>query len=253
MQITRYPDHSPRTFLRRTVSAQIHLLGCLLVCVGAFWMIPLASQAGVGQTIAAIAFLISGFLVFLASTTLHFLDDGYILGPGTLAKFEKLDHFSIYLLIAGTYSPFLLTAMLPQWRAPLLIAMWTFAILGICYTSIKSRLPRLLQSRPFYTGLYFVMGWMALVRIGDTYDRLSSLQLGLLAAGGVSYSIGALVYAFKWPNPWKGVFAFHEIWHVLVIMGFVFHFFLIASTFSSPNCQLSTDTLWITACARLAQ
>ena len=229
MHVRRRIDHSFGLFLKRTLAAQLHALGCVLMMVGAFILLPLAHRAGAPHVWACASFLATGTLVFLVSSVYHFLSDGYESSEQLHLVLENLDHFSIYLFIAGTYSPFLLSAVSSPWRMPLLVTIWSIAVLGITYTWLKPRLPKILQHRAFYTGIFVVMGWTLVIRIGEVFAGLSNLKLFFLVAGGLAYSVGALVYAFKRPRLFAGVFGFHELWHLLVLLGAGCHYFMILS------------------------
>ncbi len=194
-------------------------------------LLPLASQAGPQHFWACLAFLLSGFLVFMASTVYHFLADGYEVCSRTELLLDNLDHSAIYLFIAGTYTPFILNAAAPPWRLPLITAVWCIAIFGIAYTSMKPRLPQLLQSRAVYTSIFVLMGCFMAIRVNDVVSNLQPIQINLLAAGGASYILGAVGYATRRPRLFEGVFGFHELWHIMVLLGATLHYFMILSIY----------------------
>lgn len=224
----RHPDHSWRAFLGRTVSAQLHLLGLIAAIVG---LVVLLNHVGErddpSHFWACLAFGLTGIMVFATSTFYHFLSDGCVISPRFSQQLEDLDHFSIFLFIAGTYTPFLLNAINPPWRAILLTAIWSIGSVGIVYTYFRPRLPRWAQHRFLYTGIFVLMGWTLIIRLGEAYDHLNAVGVALLVGGGLSYSIGAIFYALKRPNFIKDIFGFHELWHVMVLAGFIQHYFLI--------------------------
>ncbi len=233
MGIKRHADHSPKVFVKRTISAQIHALGLILAIVGLAYLLPLASTFGAPHFWAALAFGLTSILVFATSSTYHFLHDGFHISPRLINLLETIDHFSIYLFIAGTYTPFLLNAVHREWRMHLMIAIWVIAIVGIFYTGGKHRLPQWAQRRAVYTSVYVLMGLTMVLRVGEIFHSLSTHAAWLLAAGGVSYVVGAVVYATKRPKLMVGIFGFHELWHVLVMMGFGFHYFMILSFYQN--------------------
>lgn len=239
MAVRLRPDHCFLSFLRRTISAQLHLVGSLLVLLGGAYLLPLAKIAGPSHYWACLTFVASGFCVFISSALVHFLGDGFDADPRTQLLFENLDHFCIYLFIAGTYTPFVISAISVPWQFPLLVTIWTVAFLGILYTLFKPALPQPLQSRAVYTGLFVLMGWTLIIRINEVLFDLSWLRLGLLVLGGLAYSIGAVVYATKRPRLLEGFFGYHELWHVMVLAGAMFHYLLIFS-FYSPLGQGSS-------------
>jgi hemolysin III len=232
MSVRLKSDHTFPLLLKRTVSAQLHLLGSVLMILGSLYLLPLARAAGSLHYWACFSFLVSGTLVFSTSAIYHFLGDGFELSPRMFRLLENLDHFGIYLFIAGTYSPFILGTISSSWRIPLLITIWVIAIVGILYTWSKPRLPKILQHRAVYTFMFVLMGWTIVIRLGEVLSALSWGKLFLLVAGGMSYSLGAVVYATRRPRLFEGFFGYHELWHALVLLGAGFHYFLIFSFYS---------------------
>lgn len=234
MHVRRRQDHSIKNLFKRTISAQLHAIGSVLMIGGAAYLLPIASQFGPQHFWACFWFIFTGTLVFTLSAVYHFLGDGYELSPRLEAALENLDHFGIYLFIAGTYTPFIMSALSPPWRIPLLITIWTVAVVGITYTWSKPLLPKILQHRMVYTSIFMLMGWTIIVRIHDVYTNLNRWEMFFLVAGGVAYSVGAVVYATRRPRLMEGFFGFHELWHVMVLLGAGFHYFLILSFYSIP-------------------
>ena len=229
----RRPDHTTALFLKRTIAAQIHLVGFFLACVGlALLLYRTWSFADPLQFWACATFGLTAMLVFGVSATYHTLSDGLEISPRLDRIFEDLDHFSIYLFIAGTYTPVLLTTLQGPFRIPMLVLIWLIAICGIGYTHVKPKLPRWMQHRYFATGIFVAKGWVALLRIGAVVAGLSNFAFAMLALGAFSYTAGAVVYASKRPILFKDIFGFHELWHVMVLAGFVFHYLMILSFYS---------------------
>jgi hemolysin III len=219
-------------FIKRTISAQLHLLGALLAVVGAVVLLIKCTARDTGpdfalHLVACSVFSITGFLMFGSSALYHFCSDGFILSPKLEKILNDFDHFSIYLFIAGTYTPFLINAVPPPWSSILLIMIWIIAIVGILYSYFKPRLPRWAQHRIISTSIFLMMGWTLVIRFDAIYSSLSPLTFWLLLGGGLSYSIGALIYAFEWPDFFRGIFGHHELWHLFVMGGFTFHYLLI--------------------------
>lgn len=134
-----------------------------------------------------------------------------------LVRLRKLDHAMIYILIAGTYTPIALAYMNFKDATIFMAVIWSVALLGIVMKICWLNAPRW-----FYTSLYVLMGW-AIVFDWKAFDGLPRGCLGLIAAGGISYTIGAGFYALKKPNLSER-FGFHEIFHLFVIFGSAFHF-----------------------------
>jgi hemolysin III len=226
--IQKFPDHSLKTFLRRTVSAQLHLIGFLFALVGLFFLVHYADKnVNKYHFWSCLVFGLTSLGVFGVSTVYHVMSDGFKISDQLQKRMEDLDHFAIFLFIAGTYTPFIVNAIRAPWDYILLCLIWGIGIAGIIYTHFRPVLPQWARHRFVYTGIFVLMGWTLLIRLGEAFSYLSSLGIFLLVAGGLSYTFGAVIYATKWPDPFKDVFGFHEIWHIMVILGFGFHYFLI--------------------------
>jgi hemolysin III len=131
---------------------------------------------------------------------------------------RRLDHSAIFLLIAGTFTP--LCLLLGDARARTMLAVvWVGAGLGILRALVWPRAPRVVA-----TALYLLLGWAAVPLVPAMYRALGGASLALLAAGGVLYSVGAVIYATRRPDPFPRVFGYHEVFHALVIAAAGLHF-----------------------------
>jgi hemolysin III len=166
----------------------------------------------------------AGMLVFGLTSVLCFgfswLYHSARASPACLDVFGDLDYIGIYLLIAGTATPVALVVLRGLWRSATLATIWALGLTGIvlCLTGVE--MPRWLS-----TGFYLLMGWVGCVTYFEMAKRLSHRALRLLWIGGLFYSVGALVYAFRWPEPWPGVFGHHELFHLFVMAGNLSHYF----------------------------
>ena len=163
------------------------------------------------QLTAGVIYGVSMALLYLASTVYH------LTHPSSPRKhrWRALDHAAIYVLIAGTYTPFLLGALRGPWGWSLLVTIWGLAIAGIAVKlgrGIGFRYPRL------STALYLAMGWLALVAIRPLLDRVGDTGLGWLLAGGACYTAGTVFYV------WERLRFSHSIWHCFVVAGSACHF-----------------------------
>jgi hemolysin III len=138
-------------------------------------------------------------------------------------KMKHLDHSMIFVLIAGSYTPLTLLALRPAWGITLLALAWTGAVAGVTIT-----LFRLDQLHRLGMVMYLGLGWLLVVALPQIFHVLTGPELVLLAAGGLLYSVGAVVLATNWPNPSPRVFGYHEIWHVMVVAAGACHFAMIA-------------------------
>ncbi len=200
--------------LKDPLSGAFHFGGALLSAAA----IVLLVFSALGDPWKIVSFSIYGAtLLFLysSSTLYHWLPKE---AGGRYQFFRKLDHTSIYLLIAGTYTPFCLVTLRGAWGWSLFGIVWGLAAAGILikYLDINT-------SRWIRTLLYVGMGWIAVIAIRPIWENLPLNGIYLLVAGGLAYSIGGIVYAVKKPNLSKK-FGFHELWHLFVLLGSFLHF-----------------------------
>ena len=182
-----------------------------IVIAGGVVLIVLA-DGWVAKTASAIFFACS-FLLFGNSALYH----RFNWKPRTKRALKRIDHANIFLLIAGSYTPITLLA-LPEAKAFwLIIAIWGSAILGIGFRVFWINAPRWL-----YVPIYIAMGWGAIVFVGDFMSANAPMMI-LILSGGLAYTIGAVVYGLKKPNPFPGHFGFHEIFHSLTVLAFMSH------------------------------
>lgn len=140
------------------------------------------------------------------------------------AVMKRVDHSMIFVLIAGTYTPFCLIVLDDAWGIPMLAVVWSLAALGVLSTIVLAHTPRWITVAP-----YLALGWIGVVPAVQVVSLMSAAQLALLMLGGMLYSVGAVVYARRWPDPFPRVFGFHEIFHAFVVGGSAIHFALIAA------------------------
>jgi len=136
---------------------------------------------------------------------------------------RRLDHSMIFMLIAGSYTPFAALALHGPLAIALLIAVWTGAIVGVVFNLAWGNAPNWLRAV-----LYITLGWIAVAALPQLAVAIGLAGLTLLALGGALYTVGAIVYAVKRPNPAPEVFGYHEIFHILVIAAAALQFAVIA-------------------------
>jgi hemolysin III len=136
---------------------------------------------------------------------------------------RRLDHSMIFVLIAGTYTPFALLALDGTLATAILIVVWSGALAGLVLQLLWVDAPRALSAI-----VYLAMGWVALAAFPQMIDKIGITGTVLVAAGGLLYSAGALIYAFKRPNPVPKVFGYHEVFHALVIAAAALHYAVVA-------------------------
>ena len=184
--------------------------------------LPVAIALGVILTVLAKGTTLTwACAVFLATSSLLFgISALYHRGnwsPRMTALMRRLDHSNIFLLIAGTYTPMTVAALEPPTSIVLLVIVWTGALVGIAFRLFWLSAPRWL-----YVVLYILLGWTAVWFAGDLI-AVNPVAVGLVLAGGLAYTGGAVVYGLKRPNPAPGVYGFHEVFHTCTVIAFACH------------------------------
>ena len=179
---------------------------------------------GLVAKVAAAVFFTGSVLLFGISSIYH----RFNWSPKVKLALKRFDHANIFLLIAGSYTPITLLA-LPQDKGLLLIvAIWTVALLGIGFRVFWIGAPRWL-----YVVIYIAMGWAAVVYLPEFLEANFVMML-LILIGGLLYTLGAVFYAMKRPNPFPGHFGFHEIFHTFTALAFVCHWTAVLLISLSP-------------------
>jgi hemolysin III len=157
--------------------------------------------------------------LFAASGTYH----RWRWNPRWRPLLRRIDHSTIFVFIAASYTPVALLVMHGTLRWVILAAVWTGAAIGIVLSVAWITRPRMLSS-----ACYLALGWVAVAALPQLVQRLDVAPLVLLGAGGLLYTVGAVVYATKRPDPWPRTFGFHEVFHALVIAAAVVQFVAMA-------------------------
>lgn len=158
--------------------------------------------------------------LFTASTVHHAVQTGH--GEAHSGWLRRFDHISIYLFIAGTYTPITVLAIGGAWGISILSVVWGLAFGGILLKIFAPFTPRWVT-----VTLYIGLGWIALVAVKPLWTQLPRMGLLLMLLGGIAYTGGAVGYATKKPDLWPKWVGFHGVWHVMVMIGAAFHFFMI--------------------------
>ncbi|MDD8026214.1 MAG: hemolysin III family protein [Acidobacteriota bacterium] len=204
---------------RNPVSGLSHFFAAVAALGGWAALLLIFGFAPPGRAVALSIYGLSLVLLFGASAAYHLAKPG----PKGLLILRKLDHSAIYLLIAGSYSPICALRLEGFWRGGMLAVIWTLALIGIGVKIFIIRAPRWLTA-----GIYIVMGWLAVIAVRPLLAALPTGALIWLAAGGIIYTLGAVIYIIRKPDFVPGVFGFHEVWHIFVILGALAHFIMIA-------------------------
>jgi hemolysin III len=199
---------------------RIHQAAFVASLAGLAWLAVLAN--GPREIAAAWVYGLATVLLYFVSSTYHV----FARGPRFRPVMRRLDHSMIFVLIAGTYTPVCLLALGGAWGWGLLIAVWTGALLGITL-----KVAGLERFRKISAPLYIVLGWLAVLATPQLFDRLDLLLLAL--AGGLFYTVGAILFALQWPGKVATWFGYHEWWHTFTLVAgvcfFAMNAWLIAS------------------------
>jgi len=185
-------------------------------------VILLVMADGVVAKVSSAVFVASSLMLFGVSALYH----RFNWSEKTRMLLKRFDHSNIFLLIAGSYTPITVLALPPEKATILLTIVWTGAALGIGFRIFWVGAPRWL-----YVPLYVLLGWGAMMFIIDFFQA-NWIMMMLILVGGLFYTIGAVIYGLKRPNPIPGVFGFHEIFHTLTLLAFLCHWagiFLVAA------------------------
>ena len=199
--------------IREPVNGASHLVGLLLAGAGTILLLHLAK--GPGELVAFGVYGATLIFLYGASTLYHSLT----LSERPRRALRTLDHIAIYFLIAGTYTPVALITLKGPVGWTLLAAVWLIALAGVPFKLFFLNAPVWLS-----TGTYLAMGYLALIAVVPIARAVSFRGLAWLVAGGIAYTVGAVVYARQRPDPFPGRFGHHEIWHLLVLAGSGCHF-----------------------------
>jgi hemolysin III len=209
MPTQQNPQHHQETSKEEMANSISHGIGMLLSIAGLVLFMLFAAGSGNGWQIVSLSIFGSTLiLLYLASTLYHGLPL-----PRVKHAFKIIDHSAIFLLIAGTYTPFMLGNLRGPWGWSILGIIWALAILGILMKIIY-----ISKFRKISVVLYVFMGWLAIIAFKEIIAHVPPLSLTLLVLGGFSYTTGLVFYA------WRKLPFNHLVWHIFVIGGSTFHY-----------------------------
>ncbi len=201
-------------YFREPVNALTHL-GTALAAVPGLIVLMIAGWGATGKVVSLAIYGASLVSLFAASGVYHMAQAG----PKVMLTLRKLDHSAIYLLIAGTYTPICYHFFDGFWRWGMLAVIWSLALVGVLVKLFVIKAPRWVTA-----GVYLAMGWLCLAAVGEMLRSMPPGALAWLVAGGLAYTLGAVIYITKKMNFKPGVFGFHEVWHIFVILGALAHY-----------------------------
>jgi len=204
--------------LKDPMSGLTHCIGAFFALVGLVLLIYKATDPVKPWHIVTFSIFGSSMIaLYTASTLYHWLP----LSEKGTERLRKWDHMMIFVLIAATYTPVCLIPLRGAWGWSLFGGIWGFATLGVFMKFFWLNAPRW-----FATMVYIMMGWLALVAIVPLVRILQPGGLVWLFAGGFFYTVGAVIYGLKRPDPWPRLMGFHEIFHIFVMLGSFSHFWM---------------------------
>ncbi|WP_409968547.1 hemolysin III family protein [Bengtsoniella intestinalis] len=200
------------------ISCQTHAWGAVGAFLGCVIYLIRGSYGNVSalSLSAAVCFTLSMIALYSASAIYHFYPGSYA-SKGAKRFLRKLDHSMIYVLIAGSYTPFCLILLPQPTGTRFCMILWCVALTGVAVKLLWMNAPRILS-----TAFYLIMGW-AILFVAEDFATIGQPCLSLIALGGASYSIGAVCYAIKKPNI-STTWSFHELFHLLILGGSLFHY-----------------------------
>jgi hemolysin III len=211
--------------MREPVSGLTHLGGAIAAFIAVIALLVLGKADGI-KLLSLSIYGLSLVALFSASAAYHLIQTNSRINQ----VLRKLDHSAIYLLIAGTYTPFCVLAFKGFFHWGLLVSVWLFALVGIIVKIFYVKAPRWLNAT-----IYVVMGWLGISAAGQVTSVLPMIVLVWLTVGGVIYTLGAIVYSTKIFNFYPGKFGFHEVWHIFVLLGATAHFISILLLIVQPG------------------
>jgi len=174
-------------------------------------LVLVASSRGTAEVVASAVYAVTTVLLFTVSAVYH----RGRWGPRAVGVLKRLDHANIFLIIAGTYTPFAVLLLDGKHRVALLLVVWTGALVGVGFRLLWLDAPRWL-----YVPAYVALGWVAVAFLPQISRSGGLAVLVLLAVGGVLYTAGAIVYGTRRPDPYPTWFGYHEVFHTLTLLAY---------------------------------
>ncbi len=208
--------HSPPAPVKPRLRGWIHLWAAAVSVVAGTALVGVAATVSTRAATASAIYVLTVCGLFTVSATYHRVHWTTV---RSRIWMKRADHSMIFLFIAGSYTPFAMLAMPPETGRTLLAVVWAGALAGVALKMLWPTAPRWVG-----VPLYLLLGWAIVPVAGDLVRQVGWVPLILLAVGGVLYSVGAVLYATKWPNPWPGTFGHHEFFHAATAVAALCHY-----------------------------
>jgi hemolysin III len=212
------PDDLAPVFERPLLRGWLHLVCFFLAIPAGVLVVAVASSES--ARVAAVIYAVGLVALFGVSGSYHRGD----WSAAWRRRMSRLDHATIFVMIAGSYTPLCIVVLDGGMRVAMLVTAWVGAALGGALAWAEGRRVRMVRS-----GLYIALGWAVCLAGPQLVQHLTTTELLLMAAGGLLYTVGAIFLATRWPNPSPRVFGYHEVWHTMVVAAVVCHCVAITS------------------------
>ncbi len=199
------------------VAAYSHIFGAVASVIGLIILL-VVTWGRWDYLLVSLVYGLGAICLFMASGVYHWQKQE----ENAVNIWRKLDHLAIFIMIAGTYTPMAYVYLEGAWFWSIIGVQWGCVLAGLFFKFFYLHAPRIIS--PI---LYLLMGWMAVIPMNILWHSMSALSFWLLVGGGIAYSVGAIIYALKKPNPFPGVFGFHEIFHIFILLGAILHYFMV--------------------------
>jgi len=207
--------------LKESFNFYSHLAGVVAAVMGTVFL-ALVANYSTSTLITALIYGFSVVFLFAASSFYH----AFKKEENELSFWRRMDRFAIFCMIAGTYTPVCYLYLDGPWRWSMMAIQWGLVGFGLILQLFFPRAPRI-----FYALVYLTMGWIAVIPIKQILAQMTSMQSLLLFAGGLFFTLGGLIYATQKPRLIPGIFSFHELFHIMVLIGGVLHYAMIYSVY----------------------
>jgi hemolysin III len=205
---------------REPLNGLTHFVGIILAIIGTIILILQSTSPIKPLHITTFSIFSAGLvLLYTASTCYHWLD----LSEEWLIQLQRVDHMLIFVLIAASYTPVCLIALKGAWGWSIFGVIWGITVFGIVTKVFWLNAPRW-----FSTLLYLAAGWVVIIAIWPLTQNMTITALSWLVMGGLFYTIGAVIYAFRKPNPISDFFGYHEIFHLFILAGSISHWVMMS-------------------------
>jgi hemolysin III len=202
-------------------SSDSHLCGAIIVLVGVLALVYQTRDCP-SLIMVSVIYGLSAFFMLVSSALYH----AFKIGENQTSFLRKMDHFAIFCMIAGTYTPVCYLCLDGAWRWSIIAIQWGLVGFGLISQIAFPGAPRVL-----HTIICIVMGWIAIVPIRQILAAMNTTQAILMFTGGAAYTLGALIYATRKPRLFPGIFGFHELFHLMVLIGAGLHYTMIYTAY----------------------